>query len=367
MCLNLDKTLKLNQFRTVFAFLLFTFLTNFNPVFAQLVTFTGAGNFTIPLGAPAITQGIVESPCNVSGIGVIGGCVSIDNVQIDVTHSWVGDIGIFLFGPDGPNGGRVLELSTGNGGSWNDYSNTVFTDNTSLFITSGVPPFFGTYRPEGRDNDLLPPYSNVNPLGGFTFGNTFNGLNADGVWTLYINDYVADNVGEVLGWSITFNIGSPGPAANLGPDLTICQGEGIPLFANAGDTYLWSTGSTATILEVFPTTTTTYSVTVSYANCQSTSTDMIEVVVKPKPTITLSAVNTNICASGCLNLTATLTGDPPFTFAYTTTDSNGTETMFEQSFDLLTQQFQVCVPPDASVGSLVVAGTSIFDSFCVCE
>ena len=60
-------------------------------------TFPGQAGLLIPPGAPGITIGLTTATCTVSGIGVIGqGCREIDNVAIDITHTYTGDLGIFI-------------------------------------------------------------------------------------------------------------------------------------------------------------------------------------------------------------------------------------------------------------------------------
>ncbi len=329
---------------------------------ANAQTFFGTGGLLFPPGAPAQTVGITQSPCQVSGVGVLGGCATIESVTIDLDHTWVGDIGFLLIGP----GGQVLELSTGNGGAGDDYSNTVFTDNTGSFITSGSPPYSGTFRPEGRVTNLNNPYSNGPPLGTYTFANTYNGTNADGTWTLYLNDYVAADWGTLNSWSITFNTGGTPPIANAGPDVMACPSQSTTLTATGGGTYLWSTGSTAATTTVMPTTTTTYSVTVTSAGC-GTSTDQVEVMVMPTPTVMLSAAMTQLCQTGCLEVTANFTGTPPFNLNYKTVTSNGVQTTFNQSFSSSPATFQVCVPAGTALGNLQVLATSLTDGFCTCQ
>jgi subtilisin-like proprotein convertase family protein len=364
MLLKFGRALRLNQFKSAIPFVvLFISFFHIKPAFAQLVTFNGTGNLPIPPGAPAQTQGVTQSPCNVSGIGTIGGCVTIDNVQININHQWDGDIGILLIGP----GGQVLDLSTGNGSSGNNFTNTIFTDNTTPFITSGTPPYTGTFRPEGRSLSLNTPYTNAPPLGTHTFANTYNGTNADGIWILYVNDFFPLDIGEILSWSITFNVGGSAPITNAGPDMTVCQGQATTLTATGGGTYQWSTGSTGSSISVTPSMTTTYTVSVTIAGCGGTSTDEVVVTIRPKPTVVFTAGNTSVCASGCLNLTATFTGSPPFLLTYSTTDSNGSQQLLGESFSSFSQQFQVCLPPDSAVGSLVVNAVSLTDNFCTCQ
>lgn len=356
-----DKPKRMKQFyiksTAVLVFLLWQSIA-----FSQLVTFDGTGNLPIPPGAPAQTVGITQSPCIVSGIGVIGSCVTIDNVTINLTHTFVGDIGILIVAPSG----EFLDLSTGNGGAGDNYTNTVFSDNAGTFITSSAPPYTGTFKPEGRATTLNNPYSNAPPLGTHTFANTFTGINADGVWTLYVNDYVAADYGELISWSITFNLGGNPPVANAGPDVNACPGQNTTLTASGGDTYQWSNGATTPSTDVSPTSTTTYTVTVTSSGC-GTDTDDVIVNVVPNPTVVLSIQNPDLCQTGCQQVTATFTGTPPFNLNYTTITSNGIQTTSSQTFGSLTATFQVCAPTGAQPGNFSVQANSITDANCTCN
>ena len=330
--------------------------------YSQLITFNGTGNLLVAPGAPAQAVGITQSPCDVSGVGIIGSCVTIDNVTIDLNHTWVGDIGILLIGP----GGQVLELSTGNGGAGDNYSGTVFTDMAGDFITTGAPPYSAAYKPEGRVTNLNNPYSNAPALGTHTFANTYNGTNADGTWFLYINDYVAADIGLLLSWSITFNLGGTPPVADAGPDINSCASQAKTLTATGGGTYLWSTGSTNASISVMPAVTSTYTVTVTSPGC-GTDTDEVIVSVAPNPTISLSAGNPDLCQAGCQEITANLTGTPPFTLSFKTVASNGVQTTFTQVFNSLSETFQICAPPGTPLGSLQIQSTSLTDANCICN
>jgi subtilisin-like proprotein convertase family protein len=329
----------------------------YGTAFSQLITFTGTGNLPIPPGAPSQTIGVTQSPCTVAGVGIIGGCVTIENVTINLTHTWVGDIGILLIGP----GGQVLELSTGNGGGGDNYTNTVFSDQASNFITSGSPPYTGNFRPEGRVTNLNNPYSNVPPLGTHTFANTYNGLSGDGAWTLHINDYVIADIGELISWSITFNLNGAPPVANAGPDVIRCSGLTTSLTATGGGTYAWSTGTTTASTMVMPVMTTTYTVTVTSPGC-GTDTDEVVVTVVPAPSVVLTVTNPDVCAGGCTSVVATFTGTAPFSLTYNTGASP-----IIQSYSTNVAMFQVCVPVGAPPGNLVVQTTVLTDANCTCQ
>lgn len=303
-------------------------------------TFNGQGGLLIPPGAPGQTVGITISPVTVSGIGILGqGCTQIDNVTMDVLHTWTGDIALFLISPNG----IVLELSSGNGGASDNFSITVFTDFTPLFITQGMAPFNGPFRPEGRQQNTAPPFPNGNPLGTFTFQNTFDGVDADGEWQLYINDYVPADVGIINSWSITFSSGGgPAPEVTLGPDITVCPGQVSTLTAvvdPSADEYLWSTGETTSSIDVSPSVSTTYSVTVTNNGCIGT--DIIEVIIDPNSIVADAGPDVDICQAESSTLTGSgggsgatytwstgqtgsiITVNPIITTTYTLTVSEG--------------------------------------------
>ncbi|MDT0556988.1 proprotein convertase P-domain-containing protein, partial [Patiriisocius hiemis] len=137
------------------------------------------------LGAP-ITTGAgneVLSVATVADSGTIGTDITLDNVGIDINHTWASDLDITLTSP----AGTVLELTTDNGGSAIDaYIGTIFQDG-GADITAATPPFTGTFEPEGG-----------------TFATTFAGESITGDWTLTIVDDAAGDDGTLNDFTITF-------------------------------------------------------------------------------------------------------------------------------------------------------------------
>lgn len=345
--------------------LLFASLLITTIVRAQLVTFTGIGGLPIPPGSPTQTLGITESFSFVSGVGVLGSCATIDNVTIDLQHQLLSDLAIFLIGPNG----QVLDLSTGNGGAGDSYAGTVFSDNASDYITMGFPPYAGTFRPEGRSMNLLPPYSNVPPLGGNTFASVFNGSNADGIWTLHINDFLAIDTGILNSWSITFELNGGPPVADAGPDVVHCLGLSTQLTASGSGTYSWSTGANTETITVSPMATTTYTVTVSNAGC-GTDTDEVTVTVVPQPTVGFTSSSSLVCGLGdCITLSVDFTGVGPFSTTFNIVGP-GNVLLESGSLDSPTASggtMLVCPPPNLLPGNLTITATSVSDANCTCN
>ncbi len=92
------------------------------------------------------------------------------------------------------------------------------------------------------------------------------------------------------------------PTADAGPNSFICLGECSVLTASGGVSYLWSTGITTATMNVCPTSTTNYIVTVTGVNGCSDS-DNVTITVWPLPTANAGA-DVSICVNECTNLTA---------------------------------------------------------------
>jgi subtilisin-like proprotein convertase family protein len=105
-------------------------------------------------------------------------------VRLDITHPYVSDLDIHLVGP---NGVRVA-LTTDNGDSGDNFSNTTFDDEAAQSILEGAPPYTGRFRPE-------------TPL------SALDGIPANGTWSLeFVDDQPPDN-GTLDAWSLTLVTG----------------------------------------------------------------------------------------------------------------------------------------------------------------
>lgn len=151
----------------------------------SLIPSTGSGSCGV---VPQTTGGTVfDNPV----AGLAAGALVL-NTQINLNHTWDSDLAIFLRAPNG----QVLELTSGNGGSGDNYTNSVFQDGFPS-ITTGTPPFTGTFSPEGTTAATCGLAGNIATLGAFTAGQNGN-------WQLVIMDSASGDTGTMLGWSITF-------------------------------------------------------------------------------------------------------------------------------------------------------------------
>ncbi len=129
------------------------------------------------------------------------------SIRINITHGNVGDLLIYLKAPNN----KLLCVSTGNGGTGNNYTNTVFSDGGATNIASGTAPFTGTYRPEGSTGSAgcATPTSGVVSFA--TLGSS--SYNPTGNWTLYVFDEASGNSGTLVDWRLTLPAATGGGSA----------------------------------------------------------------------------------------------------------------------------------------------------------
>ncbi len=125
------------------------------------------------------------------------------NVKLNISHTYDGDLYIYLVGPDGTR----VDLVANRGGAGNHFTNTALDDETTRLVRNGKSPFLGSYKPE-------------QPL------SVLDGKNARGVWTLYVYDGYGADIGTLNSWSLVVT-GVAG-AASL-------AGSANPLSARAVD------------------------------------------------------------------------------------------------------------------------------------
>lgn len=128
--------------------------------------------------------------------GTIGTDTAIDKVTLNIDHTWNGDLEIKLLAPDGTTS---LDLSIGNGGASDNYTDTVFQDGGGD-ITAATGPFTGTFEPQGGP-----------------FATAFAGQSVAGDWTLLVCDSATGDTGTVNDFLMCFtSLTGPAPAGEIG-------------------------------------------------------------------------------------------------------------------------------------------------------
>ena len=72
------------------------------------------------------------------------GTVGTVAVRVSLTHTFDADLDISLASPLS----TTVDLSSDNGATGDNYTNTVFVDSAAVSILAGAPPFTGSFRPE---------------------------------------------------------------------------------------------------------------------------------------------------------------------------------------------------------------------------
>jgi len=113
-------------------------------------------------------------------VDVNGRLLDLD-VLIDITHPRTYELRLILISPDNTS----LLLSDRNGGEGDNYTQTIFDDQSQLSIKDGIAPFTGRYRPEFTFSPLLD-----HPIGG--------------TWKLRVVESGDANTGILNEWCLHF-------------------------------------------------------------------------------------------------------------------------------------------------------------------
>ena len=169
------------------------------------------------VGTSAVTQGAAQ--LYPSGIMVAGANGPITDVNITLhegNHTWVADLEITLVSPAG-TAVRVLDLTGVQNADTIDGDITFDDQAAELFPdddTDGT--ISGTFQVSDFENEDFDPVNAAASAFGLDMS-AFNGEDANGVWSLYINDENAADTGTFDGWTLDIvTVPAPASAALLG-------------------------------------------------------------------------------------------------------------------------------------------------------
>jgi subtilisin family serine protease/subtilisin-like proprotein convertase family protein len=159
---------------------------------AYSVTFTVRGG-TSSFSSGALNLAIRDFHTTTSTINV-GQDLTIGKlaVNVNINHTWVGDLVVKLRGPDG----TTVTLFNRRGGSGHNI-HTTFDDAAATPVGTTVAPFTGSVRPEQALS-------------------TFVGKDARGPWQLIVQDRAAGDEGTLIGWSFSMQAGAGSSSARVG-------------------------------------------------------------------------------------------------------------------------------------------------------
>ena len=129
----------------------------------------------VPVDIPDLNT--VTSTITVEGAGMT---IADVNVTLNISHSFDGDLEVFLRSPSD----TLVELFSDIGTNGTGFIDTTFDDDASVSITEGPLPYTGTFRPMGSLADFLVEDPN-------------------GDWTLEISDDESGDTGTLNSWSLS--------------------------------------------------------------------------------------------------------------------------------------------------------------------
>ena len=155
----------------------------------------------------------------------VNGLVSDVSVTIsNMTHSYPHDVGMMLIGPTGLASALMVEAA-----EYSSMSDVTFTIDPEATVPLPATGFIvsGSYQPEDYDPSFV--FTNApvtNPVVNLT---GFNGLSANGVWSLYVYDGVNEDAGGISnGWGLTITATTPiNPVSDLVAGLVASTNQAV--------------------------------------------------------------------------------------------------------------------------------------------
>jgi subtilisin-like proprotein convertase family protein len=269
------------------------------------VLLTVPNNTTVTSFVNNTTGAIPDAPSTTGltrAIAVSGVTGSILNatLKLNISHTWVGDLGIALKAPNG----QIMSMDyylTGTGGAaaTTGFVNTILNSaNTTPLLNSGVNPWSSTFAADGTLAATVG-LADAGPTGFTPTTSSWAAMFAGGVngtWTLGFVDGGAGDAGTFNDATLAFTSGSA-PATAIFSPVT-------GLYTNAAATTAY-TGTAVGQVYALPTATTTYTAVVSTSTC-ATAPQSIVITVNTPVAGTPTVANQTTCAG--INATFSVAG-----------------------------------------------------------
>jgi subtilisin-like proprotein convertase family protein/subtilisin family serine protease len=134
-----------------------------------------------------------DTPINIIDLETVSSTITVAdeglvndlNVELNISHSYVNDLEIYLRSPDGTRISLVKNID-----NIANFTGTLLDDEAGTSIRNARPPFYGVYRPQ-------------QPL------STFDLKSITGDWTLEVYDQWLGDVGTINDWSLFLETRSP--------------------------------------------------------------------------------------------------------------------------------------------------------------
>ncbi|MDX6271235.1 MAG: hypothetical protein QOD28_2458 [Acidobacteriota bacterium] len=144
-------------------------------------------------------------PSTIAVAGLVGTVTKVTVTLTNFAHTFPNDTDMLLVGP----GGQKLLLMSDVGGTAAVTSRTFTLDDAAAgTIPGGIAN--GTYRPTNSGTgDTFPAPAPAGPYTDPQLLSVFNGVNPNGVWSLYVADDVSGDAGSIGSWSLNITTQSP--------------------------------------------------------------------------------------------------------------------------------------------------------------
>ena len=168
-----------------------------SPAFA--VVFTNPAVLGI---SDAATVGVANPyPSNIDVAGTTGTITKVTVTLNNFNHTFPDDMDILLVAPGGNN---LVLMSDAAGSADARSAYLTFDDAAAAAITDGGPLGTGTYQPSSYVAGDTFPAPAPAPSANTTLAAAFNGISANGTWSLYVVDDTGVDMGTIgNGWTIT--------------------------------------------------------------------------------------------------------------------------------------------------------------------
>ncbi len=225
------------------------------------------------------------------------------------------------------------------GGTKYDYGNSIIPTNNGIIVGASSLSYDGDISTSKGGSDAW--ISKIDNQGNLLWQKSYGGNKDEWVSNIILdrnggqvvlastnskNEDISNNHGNHDAWvyklagTISLNV-------NLGPDKTICAGASTLLQATIPNctecTYHWSSDETSDKITVNPTSTTTYSVTVTKNGLQAT--DEIQVIIVSEPSINTTVTDVDCNGSNTGKISIVVNGEHnPFTAHWSYNNQVGT-------------------------------------------
>jgi hypothetical protein len=161
---------------------------------------------------------------------------------------------------------------------------------------------------------------------------------------------ITNAAGCTASGTMTVNVNAL-PTPVITGQTTACSNSSVTLTATGGATYTWSNGATTNVINVTVVNTTTYIVTATNTN-GCTAMTSYTVTVNPRPIVTASCLNHDVCLGGTISLNTTTNAANTTAWTYAWSGPNG--------FTAATQGASIPNASLANTGAYVVTVTNEF-------